>query len=245
MPVLVDAERCPCDTPCFPAKMCPYDVLHFDFEHRTLPATLDPNLCGDCKGICTNFCDPRALRFAPTMAELRLIEAELLGSLTNAEIAAERKKLKEQQERQKQAAVIEVTTASFEQEVLRAELPVAVDFWATWCGPCKSFAPVFAKAAEEYAGKLKFCKIDTDKEQSLAQAMRIQSIPTLAFFYRGQVLGAIPGAMSAAQLRATIDQVLRGVQSMPPPEQAQPAPPPARAEFPTAPAPKTPRGRIP
>jgi len=219
MPVVVDPNRCPCATPCFPSRMCPYDVLHFSFESPTNPATLDPEKCGDCRGICTNFCDPRALRFAPTLEEVRLIEAELLGTMTAEEIGAERTRLKEAAEKQKQeqeqATVLELTAATFEQEVIQANVPVVVDFWAPWCGPCKAFAPTFAQVAQEYAGRVKFCKVNTDAEQALAQALRIQSIPTLFVFYQGQALGAIPGAMSAAQLRATIDRVLQSV--APPP----------------------------
>ncbi len=213
MPVVVDSTRCPCSTPCFPAKMCPHDVLHFDFNEPKKPATLNPELCGDCRGICTNFCDPQALQFARTMDELRLTEATLLGTMTTEEINAERERIKNQAEQQKQqqAAVQEVTTEGFEQEVLRAKLPVVVDFWAPWCGPCKSFAPTFSQVAQEYSGRVKFCKINTDAEPSIAQALRIQSIPTLIVFFQGQVLGSVPGAMQATQLRSTIEQVLQAV----------------------------------
>lgn len=224
MPVVVDTERCPCATPCFPAKMCPYDVLHFDFDTPTNPATLDPELCGDCRGVCTNFCDPRALRFAPTMDELRLMEAEMQGTMSTEELSAERKRLKEQADaaKQQQQAVVELTAATFEQEVVQSSLPVFIDFWAPWCGPCKAFAPTFAQVAQEYAGKVKFAKVNTEVEQSLAQAFRIQSIPTMVIFYAGQVLGNFSGAVNAAQLRSAVEQVLQSVAQMEPPADAQP-----------------------
>lgn len=219
MPVFVDPSRCPCATPCFPAKMCPYGVLQFDMTTPTKPATLNAELCGDCRGVCTNFCDPQALRFAPTMEELRLVEAEILQTMSSEEISAERNRLREEQEasNKKAAAVTEVTSATFEQEVLQASLPVFVDLWAPWCGPCKSFGPVFEQVAQEFAGKAKFCKINTEAEQELARALRVQSIPTLFVFYGGQALGGRPGAMSAAQLRATVEQVLQSVQPAPAP----------------------------
>ncbi len=242
MPVLVHPERCPCANPCYPSKVCPYDVLHFDFVNPTRAATLDPTLCNDCRGVCTNFCDPRALLFAPTMEELRLLEAELHGTMTAEEIAAERKRIKEEAERKKHAVVLEVTTATFEAEVLRAALPVVLDCWAPWSEPCKTFAPIFAQAAQEYAGKLKFCKVNTDTEQSIAQALRIQSIPTLFFFFKGQVLGALPGALSAAQLRTAIEQVLRTVASAPAAAAAG-STPRTPAERPVVPPTRVQRGR--
>ena len=96
-------------------------------------------------------------------------------------------------------AEITLTSANFEEEVLRSEKPVLVDFWATWCGPCRMLAPVIAQIAEEKADEIKVGKIDVDEEPELAVKYGIASIPTLKVFRNGQVVkssvGVIPKPM--------------------------------------------------
>lgn len=82
---------------------------------------------------------------------------------------------------------ITVTMDNFEQEVLKSELPVLVDFWAGWCGPCMMLAPVVEEIAQEYEGKVKVCKINVDEQGELAQKFGIMSIPTVLVFKDGQV----------------------------------------------------------
>ena len=82
---------------------------------------------------------------------------------------------------------ITVTMDNFEQEVLKSELPVLVDFWAGWCGPCMMLAPVVEEIAKEYEGKVKVCKINVDEQGELAQKFGIMSIPTVLVFKDGQV----------------------------------------------------------
>jgi len=90
---------------------------------------------------------------------------------------------------------------SFETFVVRSDLPVVVDFWAEWCGPCKGFAPVFAQAADEQRLKLRFAKLDTDAQPDIARRYAIRSIPTLILFKRGAEADRVSGALDPAQLR--------------------------------------------
>lgn len=87
-------------------------------------------------------------------------------------------------------------------------LPVMVDFWAPWCGPCQQFAPTFAAAAKEHGGRLVFAKIDTEAHQSVAIAHQIRSIPTLVVFHHGQSIQRVSGALAPTALTQLVAQVL-------------------------------------
>ncbi len=103
---------------------------------------------------------------------------------------------------------IHVTDAAFEKTVLQNELPVVVDFWAPWCGPCRMVAPILDKLAKEYAGSVVIAKVNTDENPQWAQKFGVQGIPTMLFVYDGKVVHQQVGALPEPMLRNIFDQFL-------------------------------------
>lgn len=104
--------------------------------------------------------------------------------------------------------IVNVTDGSFEADVLNSDVPVLVDFWAAWCGPCKMIAPVLEELAKDYAGKVKIAKLNIDENEATAPKYGIRSIPTLLLFRDGKVEATKIGASSKSELAAFIDQSL-------------------------------------
>ncbi len=209
MPVLVNPNTCLNREVCFAATGCPYAAYHHNIEAKTWE--VDATICGDCPGPCLNFCDADAVRWGDNLFELDLVRGQILGLLTPAD-AAEKRAAQREAEAQAQAAtarkqaiaavIVDITQANFQAEVLDAELPVLMDCWAAWCGPCKQFAPTFAAYAAREAGLVKCVKLNTDNEPALMKSLGITALPTLVLFYKGQVVDGAQGALSAQQLDA-------------------------------------------
>ena len=104
--------------------------------------------------------------------------------------------------------IVHITDDSFETDVLKSDVPVLVDYWAEWCGPCKAIAPVLHEIAEEYAGKLKIAKLNIDENPATPPRYGIRGIPTLMLFKEGNVEATKVGAVSKSQLTAFIDSNL-------------------------------------
>jgi len=104
--------------------------------------------------------------------------------------------------------IVEITDSTFEQEVLQSEVPVLVDFWAPWCGPCRAIAPVVDELANEYAEKLKVAKCNVDDNPKTPSRYGIRAIPTLIIFKGGNVSEQITGAVATSQIAAAVEKAM-------------------------------------
>ena len=103
-------------------------------------------------------------------------------------------------------ALLQLSAANFKKEVLESELLVLVDFWASWCGPCKMIAPLLEELAHEYAKKMKVCKVNIDENPQIATQYGIMSIPTLMFFKNGKIINQAVGDLAKSELKKKVEE---------------------------------------
>jgi thioredoxin 1 len=103
---------------------------------------------------------------------------------------------------------IHLTDDTFDSEVLKSDIPVIIDFWATWCAPCRMIAPIIEQFASEYEGRVKVCKLDVDNNQQVAMNYGIRSIPTVLIFKNGEVVDTIVGAVPKTMLKERLESHL-------------------------------------
>jgi len=212
MPVLILKDRCDNLSHCYAATACPNQALFYDGEKGQVVVL--PERCGDCRGPCLNFCDQFALKYAPTLEELHLLQAELDGSMSAEEIAQERLRLKEAAEARAKQAIPEVTAATFQREVLQASLPVVVAVCTPRSNSCKTLESSLEQIGKQYLGQFLLRRIDSDAEPQLVSALQVRNVPMLLFFYQGQLVHGVAGALSPSQLQSWLQDLLTQVRAV-------------------------------
>ena len=209
MPVLIDQRVCDNSPGCSAIRVCPKDAIIYDRKAGKI--TADNSRCTSC-GICQRVCPAGAVKVYPTEAALEAAKTEIEGSnLTADDLLEQRYGVRPGDPNELGTNMVHVDCGNFADEVLKSDLPVVVDFWASWCAPCRILAPTFKDLAAEFDGQLRFAKLDTEECQQVPAEFGIMSIPTMLFFHKGRIVERAVGALPKDALRTKIKNVMTKV----------------------------------
>ncbi len=207
MPALIDQRLCDSSPHCAAVRACRNGALSFDRARNQVVVRAE--LCGSCPGYCARACPMNAVKHAATMEAYEELKAEISNGPSAEELFEQQFGVKPVDPRADGINLVHADSSNFDSYVRKSPVPVAVDFWAAWCAPCKILAPTFKDLAEQYDGKMRFVKVDTEENDALAARYGVMSIPTVGFFINGELVDRSVGALPKAQLQAKIEKVMK------------------------------------
>ncbi|MCL5959128.1 MAG: thioredoxin [Chloroflexi bacterium] len=213
MLALIDQRLCDSSPYCSALRSCPNGAISYDKAAKKVMVNSDR--CGSCSGTCAGRCPMGAVKLASTMEKLLALRAEIEKGPSADELFEREFGVKPVDQRAEGVNLVHLSSSSFDAYVSQSDVPVAVDFWAAWCAPCKILAPTFKELAQEYEGRMRFAKVDTERNAALADRFGIRSIPTIGLFVRGQMVERSVGALAKGQLKSKLEAVLAGVLTKP------------------------------
>ncbi|HEY3315355.1 MAG TPA: thioredoxin [Bacillota bacterium] len=207
MPVLIDQRACDNSSGCSAVRVCPTSAIHFNTVSGKIEA--DNSKCRSCKNHpCDRVCPAGAVKWFAGQAELEAAQKAIAAStLTQDDLLEQRYGVRPGDPAALGPNLYHVDCDNFKREVLEAGGPVVVDFWASWCAPCRVLAPTFKALAAEYEGQVKFAKLDTEECRDIPNALGIMSIPTMLFFNHGELVDQAVGALPKEAIRRKLDAV--------------------------------------
>ncbi len=211
MSVLIDYRVCDANPACGAARFCAPMGGALYYDNAEGKPIVDNSKCTDCF-VCIKGCPSGAIKTASNEAELKSIEEEIeKSSLSKDDLLEQKYGVRPSDPSEIGENMFEATTNNWDEKVINSELPVIVDFWASWCAPCRIIAPVFKDLAKEYRGKIVFAKLDTEAHIPISQMYRIMNIPSLVILHKGKPVDVVVGAVPREELKRRIDAAIAAI----------------------------------